>query len=68
MAKWIKPDKVIGKVTERAKASGRPVREYVREKAFDPREGRAANVVMMSVGEDTPDRPAPKSRAEKRYG
>lgn len=68
MAKWIKPDKVISRIAERAKAAGRSTGDYVKGKAFDPKEGRSASVVMMSVGADTPDRPAPKSREEKRYG
>jgi len=68
MAKWIKPDKVLGRVAERAKAAGRSTGDYVKERAFDPKEGRAASVVMMSIGGDTPDRPMPKSREEKRYG
>lgn len=68
MSKWIKPDKVISGVSSRAKAAGKTTGDYVKEKAFDSREGRAANVVMMSVGSNTPDKPAPKSREEKRYG
>lgn len=68
MAKWIKPGKVMERVSERAKSAGKSTGDYVKEKAFDSKEGRAANVVMMSVGSSTPDKPAPKSREEKRYG
>lgn len=68
MSKWIKPGKVMETVAGRAKTAGKSTGDYVKEKAFDSAEGRAANVVMMSVGANTPDRPAPKSREEKRYG
>jgi len=68
MGKWIKPDQVLGRVADKAKAAGKPVAEYAKEKVFDPKEGRAAHIVLMGIGGSTPDKPEPKSRVEKRYG